>query len=185
MATSCQDRSIRTMKSKFNTSWTASKQPRKQRKYIANAPLHLRHKFLSAQLSKELRKKHNKKSFPLRKGDEVLVMRGSHKKKKAKITSINLAKSKVVLEGIQQSKRDGSKVAIPFTPSNLQIQTLVLDDRKRIKSLTGVETKPEAKEAPKPSSSKQQQGKDLTDNKSSSKSKEKKQSGTPKKTKTN
>jgi len=139
MAASCQNRSICIMKSTFNTKWTASKQPRKQRKYTANAPLHIRHKFLSAQLSKELRKKHNKKNIPLRKGDEVLIMRGSHKKKKAKVISINLTKSKVVLEGIQQTKRDGSKVAIPFHPSNLQIQTLTLDDKKRIKALTGKE----------------------------------------------
>jgi len=42
------------MKQKFSTTWKASKQPRKQRKYSANAPLHIKRKMLSANLSKTL-----------------------------------------------------------------------------------------------------------------------------------
>jgi large subunit ribosomal protein L24 len=123
------------MKRKFSTSWLSSKQPRKQRKYRANAPLHTKHKFLSANLSKSLRQKYGKRSLPLRKGDEVLVMRGSFKKKKAKVTSISLMSLKIELEGIQRSKKDGTKVPVKFSPSVLQIQTLEVEDKRRIKSL--------------------------------------------------
>lgn len=120
------------MKKEFSTSWVSSNQPRKQRKYVANAPLHVKHKFLSANLSKELRKKHGKRNLPLRKGDDVLVMRGSSKKKKAKVLEINLRKCFVYLEGIQRTKKDGAKVNVPFHPSTLQIQSLYMDDKKRI-----------------------------------------------------
>nr|AJS12173.1 50S ribosomal protein L24P [uncultured archaeon] len=120
------------MKKEFSTSWISSNQPRKQRKYLANAPLHIKHKFLSSNLSKELRKKHGKRNLPLRKGDDVLVMRGSSRKKKAKISEINLRKGFVYLEGIQRTKKDGAKVNVPFHPSSLQIQGLNLDDKKRI-----------------------------------------------------
>lgn len=123
------------MKSSFSTSWLSSVQPRKQRKYRYNAPLHIKHKFLSAHLSKELRKKYGKRSLPLRKGDEVLVMRGHFKKKKAKVLSLDLANSRVVLEGLQHTKRDGTKVAAPLNPRALQIQTLVLEDKERIAAL--------------------------------------------------
>ncbi|MAG23989.1 50S ribosomal protein L24 [Candidatus Pacearchaeota archaeon] len=123
------------MKSKYSTSWKASKQPRKQRKYKANAPLHTRHKFLNANLSKTLRKKYGKRALPLRKGDEVLVMRGSFKKKKAKIVSVDLRRTRVTLENIQRTKKDGTKVSVPFSPSSLQIQTLTEEDRKRFKNL--------------------------------------------------
>lgn len=123
------------MKKQFSTSWKGSRQPRKQRKYLAEAPLHIRHKFLNANLSKELRKKYGKRSLPLRKGDEVLVMRGTFKKKKAKITSVDLKNTRTVLEGIQRTKRDGSKVNVYFHPSNLQIQTLNLDDKERLTAL--------------------------------------------------
>ena len=123
------------MKSKFSTSWSSSLQARKQRKYRYNAPLHIKHKFLSANLSKELRKKHGKRNLPLRKGDEVFVMRGSFKKKKAKISLVDAKNSRVALEGIQRAKRDGTKVNVYLHPSVLQIVSLQLDDRKRIASL--------------------------------------------------
>lgn len=123
------------MKSHFSTSWKASKQPRKQRKFRANAPLHKKHKFLSAQLSKELRKKHGKRNIPVRKGDEVLVMRGSFRKKKAKVASVDIKKTRVVLESVQRARKDGTKVNVYFHPSNLQILTLNLDDKKRIEVL--------------------------------------------------
>lgn len=123
------------MKSQFSTSWISSIQPRKQRKYLANAPLHIKHKFLSANLSKSLRDKYGKRNLPLRKGDEVLVMRGIFKKKKAKVTIVDLKNSLVVLENLQTTKKDGSKVNVQFKPSNLQIQELDLGDKERLASL--------------------------------------------------
>jgi len=123
------------MKNKFSTYWLSSSKPRKQRKYLANAPFHIKHKFLSAQLSKALRQKHGKRSLPLRKGDEVLVMRGSFKKKKAKITSVDLKKSRIVLEKVTRTKKDGTKVNVFFHPSSLQVQTLNIEDKKRIEAL--------------------------------------------------
>ncbi|MEK6928890.1 MAG: 50S ribosomal protein L24 [Nanoarchaeota archaeon] len=123
------------MKSSFSTSWKSSKQVRKQRKYFLNSPYHIKHKFLSANLSKELRKKYNKRSLPLRKGDEVLVMRGAFKKKKAKVISVNKKNSLVALENIQRTKKDGTKVNVHFHPSVLQIQSIFLEDKERISVL--------------------------------------------------
>jgi large subunit ribosomal protein L24 len=123
------------MKQEFSSSWLSSIQPRKQHKYIANAPLHTKHKFLSANLSKELRKKYGKRNLPLRKGDDVLVMRGAFRKKKAKVSSVDLKNTRVALEGIQRTKKEGSKVNVYFHPRVLQIQTLNLDDKQRIAAL--------------------------------------------------
>ena len=123
------------MKQEFSPQWTSSVQPRKQRKFLANAPLHARHKFLSANLSKPLREKYGKRNLPLRKGDEVLVMRGAFRKKKAKVASVDLKNTRVVLENIQRTKRDGSKVNVFFRPCVLQIEILNLDDKERVASL--------------------------------------------------
>jgi large subunit ribosomal protein L24 len=120
------------MKRKFSTHWLSSKQPRKQRKFRANAPLHEKHKFLNAPLSKTLRKKYGKRSLPLKKGDEVLVMRGTFRHKKAKVSSVQPKRTRIILENIQRSKKDGTKVNVFFHPSSLQIQTLILEDKKRI-----------------------------------------------------
>ena len=109
------------MKNKFSTKWKASKQPRKQRKYRANAPLHIRKKFVNANLSKELREKQGKRNMQLKKGDNVKVMRGKFKGKQGKILEISLKNSKVIIEGLQTKKQDGSKANIKMQPSNLQI----------------------------------------------------------------
>lgn len=119
------------MKRKFSKSWKASKQPNKQRKYLANAPLHLRKKFISVNLSKELREKHGKRNIPVRKGDTVKIMVGKFKKKQGKVTEVKLKTSKIIIEGIQVKKQDGSKVNVKLQPSNLQIIELNLEDRKR------------------------------------------------------
>ena len=123
------------MKQKFSRQWKASKQPRKQRKYRVNAPLHLRHKAVSANLSKELKTKYKRKSFPLRKGDTVKIMIGEFKKKTGKISIVNLIKMRIAIEGIQKQKKDGTKVNVYFNPSNLQITELNLEDKERDKAL--------------------------------------------------
>ncbi len=134
------------MKQKFSTKWIGSKQPRKQRKYRANAPLHIKRKFMSANLKKDLRKKYDRKSFVLRKGDKVRIMKGEFKKRNGKIEIVNLKKLKVSIEGIQRTKKDGAKVNVWFAPSNLQIQELDLEDKKRRiaieRKIKGKENKP-------------------------------------------
>ena len=123
------------MKSQFSRHWKSSRQVRKQRKYRYNAPLHTKHKFLSANLSKPLREKYDKRSLPLRKGDEVLVMRGTFSRKKGKIASVDLKYAKIAIEGIQRQKKDGTKVNVFFNPSVLQIHSLNLDDKYRVEAL--------------------------------------------------
>lgn len=123
------------MKKKFSQAWKKSKQPRKQRKYMYNMPLHLRHKMLSATLSKELRKKHAKRNFPLRKGDMVSITKGDFRGKKAKVVKIDLHHLRIFLEGMQKTKKDGTKINISFKAPNLKIIELNLDDRRRIAAL--------------------------------------------------
>ena len=122
------------MKTQFSTSWKASSQPRKQRKYIYNSPLHIKHKFLSAPLSKELRKKHGIRSLPVITGDEVNIMRGTFAKKKAKVMKVQTNKMRVTLDGITRKKTDGTKINVYFNPSKLQIIALKLDDSRRLSS---------------------------------------------------
>ena len=112
-----------------------SKKPRKQRKFLYNAPLHLRRKMIAAHLSKELREKYKTRSMPLRKGDEVEVMRGEFKGKKGKIVRIDTKKYRVYVEGIVRKKSTGENVAVPIHPSKLRIINLNLEDTWRKKIL--------------------------------------------------
>jgi large subunit ribosomal protein L24 len=140
------------MKKNFSTSWKASKQARKQRKYVAEAPLHIKQKLLSAHLSKDLRTKYKRRSFQIRKNDVVKVMNGEYKGKTGKISIIDLTKLRVAIEGIQITKKDGSKTNIFFRPSKLLITELSLEDNRRTASLNKekkTEVKTEKKEAKK------------------------------------
>ncbi len=121
------------MKKKFSTAWKASKQPRKQRKYIANAPLHLRKKFVSVNLAKDLREKQGKRNLPLKKGDKVKVMRGKFKNKQGNILEVKLKTGKIYVEGIQTKKNDGSKVNVSMRASNLQIIEMI-ERTKKVKN---------------------------------------------------
>ena len=123
------------MKNKFSKSWKASKKPAKQRKYRKNAPLHTKQKFLHSHLSKEIRKKYSKRSLSARKGDKVKIMRGQFKKYEGKITNIDIKNIMVFVDGIETTKKDGTKKLVALHPSNLMITELNLDDKFRQKLL--------------------------------------------------
>ncbi len=86
---------------------------------------------MSSTLTKELRKKYEKRNFPIHKGDNVRIMRGQFKGKTGKIDVVDMTKYRVSVDGIFRSKKDGTKVNVWFAPSNLQIKDLVLEDKKR------------------------------------------------------
>ena len=119
------------MKKEFSKHWKESKQPRKQRKYVAKAPLNIKKKLVNVNLSKELRTKHEKRTIGVRTGDVVKILRGKYKGKKGKIMKVYLKISKVIIDGIKVKKLDGSEVNVKMQPSNLQIVELHSEDRKR------------------------------------------------------
>ena len=119
------------MKRKFSKNWKRSKSPRKQRKYRYNAPLHIKKKFMRSHLSKDLQKKYNIKTFGLRKGDKVKIIRGQFKKQENKVEKVYLKKCKVKITGIDITKKDGNKTEYLIHPSNLIITELNIDDKKR------------------------------------------------------
>ncbi|NOQ56381.1 MAG: 50S ribosomal protein L24 [Nanohaloarchaea archaeon] len=120
---------------KWSVKWKGSKESAKQRKYLYNAPLHVKRKFLSANLSKTLRQKVGKPSLPVRRGDEVIIKRGSNKGSTGEIVNVFIKKGHVHIKGITTKKTDGTEVQLPQDPSNLQIISLNLEDAKRLKNI--------------------------------------------------
>lgn len=120
------------MKQKFTTKWRESEQPRKQRKYLHNLPLHLKQKLMSATLDKDLRKKYGIRSIEVKKGDEVYIMRGKFKKKAGKIVDVDVKNSRIAVENIQNTKRDGNKVHVWIHASKVKIKKLDENDKMRL-----------------------------------------------------
>ena len=122
-----------------------SKKPKTQRRLLYATSLHSIHSLMNVHISKDLRKKLgvSARSFSLRKGDRVRVMRGSHKGKTGKITKVDLKGVRAYVEGIVSRKAKGEEVPVPFIPSNLLMLDGGFDDkwRKRIlaRKKTGVD----------------------------------------------
>ena len=109
-----------------------SSKPSKQRKFFHNMPTHKRQKNLAANVSKPLRKNLGKRSLPLRKGDKVKVMRGSHKGFEGKVSRTNYEKQQVFLEKLVRKKNDGTEQLIPMHASNLMIVDIDKSDARRL-----------------------------------------------------
>ena len=110
-----------------------TRQPRKQRRLLHQAPNHVRHKLMAAHLSEELRKQYPFRSLPVRVGDVVTVMRGDHKGHTGKVIRLDHKKYRIYIEGLIKKRADGSEVPIPIHPSKVQIIKLNLDDEWRKK----------------------------------------------------
>lgn len=128
-----------------------SSKPRKQRKFLYTAPLHLRRKILSSHLSKELREKYKRRALPLRKGDEIQVMRGKFKGKTGKVARVNYKKYRIYIGGITRKRTVGTEVQVSLHPSKLKIINLNIDDKRRQKIIErkGVKLTAESTETPK------------------------------------
>lgn len=118
---------------KFNKTWKSSKAPKKQRKYLAKAPLHIKQKLVGANLSKDLRKETGLRTIPVKTGDQVKILRGQFKGHIGDVEKVNLLKTKIHVSGAETIKKSGAKSMYPISPSNIQIIKLNKDDKKRIK----------------------------------------------------
>ncbi len=157
------------MRKEWSSQWKSSTQPRKQRKFRANAPLHVKRKLVSAHLSPQLRKDRGTRSLPLRKGDEVRILRGKHKSVRGSVERVQLSKSRIFVAGANVKKSDGSESPAPIRPENVMITRLNLDDSRRLKSLDRKRTRaaagPASKTGPKKEASKPGQGKQTKEKK--------------------
>jgi len=117
---------------KFNKLVTSSR--RKNRKRHFNAPSHVRRKIMSSPLSKELRAKYNVKTMPVKKDDDVQVVRGHFKGQQVgKVVQVYRKKFVLYIERIQREKANGATTYVGIHPSKVVITKLKLDnDRKRI-----------------------------------------------------
>ncbi|GAA56380.1 large subunit ribosomal protein L26e [Clonorchis sinensis] len=97
----------------------ARRSRRKARRRYFNAPSHIRRRLMSAPLSKELRAKYKVRSMPIRKGDEVQIVRGERKDTtSAKVVRVYRKKFVIHIERVQCRKSNGAYVPIGIHPSN-------------------------------------------------------------------
>ncbi|EGR31317.1 hypothetical protein IMG5_113160 [Ichthyophthirius multifiliis] len=73
------------------------------------------------------KKKYNVRSLPIRKDDEVVIVRGKFKGNKGKVTQVYRKKWAVHVEKISKNKLNGAPYQIPLSASQLVITKIKLD----------------------------------------------------------
>merc|ERR1712039_585579 len=119
----------RTWRMKFNPAVASSR--RKSRKAHFTAPSSVRRKIMSAHLNKELIQKYHVKSMPIRKDDEVIVVRGINRGREGKVIQVYRKKYVTHIERVTREKSNGSTVNVGIHPSNVMITKLKLDKDRR------------------------------------------------------
>ena len=115
---------------KYNPYKTSNRN--KMRKAHFTATSTAKRKIMSASLSKDLNEKYGVRSMPIRKDDEVSVVRGSHKCE-GKVIQVYRKKYVIHVERVSRDKANGAAVNIGIHPSNCVITKLKLDkDRHAI-----------------------------------------------------
>jgi large subunit ribosomal protein L24 len=109
--------------------------PSKQRRLLYQSPAHRIKKLLAAPLSKDLRKSQGRRSYPVRKGDTVKIVRGDFAGVEGKINKVDTRKQRIFVEGVQREKGAGTTTNVSVHTSKVIITKLDLGDKWRADSL--------------------------------------------------
>jgi large subunit ribosomal protein L24 len=109
---------------------------------IYEAPAHRLRRLLNAPLSGELRKNYERRSYPLRKGDTVKIVRGDFAGVEGKINDIDTRRQRIFVEGVQREKTSGTSANVSVNSSKVMITKLNLDDKWRSDSIKLTRPKP-------------------------------------------
>ncbi|MFQ5885107.1 MAG: 50S ribosomal protein L24 [Thermoplasmata archaeon] len=109
-----------------------TRKPGKQRKRQWEAPLHQKRKMMRAHLAPKYLEAGKRRSFTIRKGDLVRIMRGEFKDEEGKVEEVDLTKMVITIEKITQAKADESQSARQIHPSNVMIIKPDMSDRRRL-----------------------------------------------------
>mmetsp|Transcript_9099 Transcript_9099/g.22781 ORF Transcript_9099/g.22781 Transcript_9099/m.22781 type:complete len:146 (-) Transcript_9099:193-630(-) len=116
---------------KFSPNVSSSR--RKCRKAHFTAPSNERRKMMASPLSSELKNKYGVRAVPIRKDDEVQVVRGNYKGREGKVVQVYRKKWVIHIERITREKVNGATVNVGVDPSKVVITKIKLDkDRKAL-----------------------------------------------------
>lgn len=79
-----------------------AKKPSKQRKRLYQSPAHRIRKLLTAPLSDELKSTQGRRSYPVRKGDTVKIVRGDFAGIEGKVNDVDTQRQRLFVEGVQR-----------------------------------------------------------------------------------
>ena len=114
---------------------TLTTKPAKQRKYQYQAAAHRVRKLLSAPLSEELQTAQGRRSYPVRRGDTVKIVRGDFAGIEGKVATVDTRRQRLFVEGVSREKVAGTSTNVSVHSSKVMITKLNLDDKWRADSV--------------------------------------------------
>jgi large subunit ribosomal protein L24 len=112
-----------------------TKRPSKQRKELYNASGQQIRKLMTAPLASELRATQGRRSYQVRRGDTVKIVRGDFAGVEGKVTEIDRGSRRVFVEGVTREKTSGTSSNVSVHCSKVVITKLNLDDKWRAEAL--------------------------------------------------
>ena len=105
---------------------------RTQRKRQLAAPSSIKRRLMSCHLIKSLRDQYKIRSLPIKRGDEVKILKGKSKGKAGKVVQVYRKRNVIYVDKITREKQNGQSVFLPIRPCNCVIEKLLNNkDRKK------------------------------------------------------
>jgi large subunit ribosomal protein L24 len=118
------------------------RRPSKQRKEIYDARGQSLRKLLAAPLSEELQMAQGRRSYPVRKGDTVKILRGDYAGVEGKVNDVDTHGQRLFVEGVTREMTSGTSTNVSVHSSKVMITKLNLDDKWRSESIKLSQGKP-------------------------------------------
>ena len=100
---------------------------RTQRKLHFSAPSSIKRKLMSCHLTKTLRTEHKIRALPIKRGDEVKILKGKMKGKTGKVVQVYRKRNVIYVDKVQRDKQNGQTVFLPIKPSYCVIEKLLIN----------------------------------------------------------
>jgi large subunit ribosomal protein L26e len=105
---------------------------RVQIKYALGAPSSVKRKLMSCHLSKSLRDQYKLRSLPIKRGDEVKILKGKAKGKSGKVVQVYRKRNCIYVDKVQREKQNGQTVFLPIKPCYCVVEKLLINkDRSK------------------------------------------------------
>ena len=104
-----------------------SSKRRVQRKYQLGAPSSIKRKLMSCHLIKSLRDQYKIRALPIKRGDEVKILKGKAKGKSGKVVQVYRKRNVIYVDKVCRDKQNGQTVFLPIKPCYCVIEKLLIN----------------------------------------------------------
>ena len=100
---------------------------RTQRKRTLSAPSSIKRRLMSCHLTKTLRTEHKIRALPIKRGDEVKILKGKMKGKTGKVVQVYRKRNVIYVDKITREKQNGQSVFLPIRPCHCIVEKLLIN----------------------------------------------------------